>query len=40
MPKYVIEKEILRAGKLTAKQLKAISQTSILIQIQYWYDAE
>ena len=28
MPKYVIEREITDAGKLTAAQLKAISQTS------------
>ena len=28
MPKYVIEREIPNAGKLTAEQLKAISQTS------------
>ena len=28
MPKYVIEREIPGAGKLTAQQLKAISQTS------------
>lgn len=28
MPKYVIEREIPGAGKLTAAQLKAISQTS------------
>ncbi|KQB43678.1 DUF4242 domain containing protein [Flavobacterium daejeonense] len=28
MPKYVIEREILEAGKLTPEQLKAISQTS------------
>ncbi len=28
MPKYVIEREIPGAGKLTAEQLKAISQTS------------
>jgi len=28
MPKYVIEREIPGAGKLTADQLKAISQTS------------
>lgn len=28
MPKYVIEREIPDAGKLTADQLKAISQTS------------
>ena len=28
MPKYVIEKEIPGAGKMTAEQLKAISQTS------------
>ena len=28
MPKYVIEREIPEAGKLTAEQLKAISQTS------------
>jgi hypothetical protein len=28
MPKYVIEREIPSAGKLTAEQLKAISQTS------------
>lgn len=28
MPKYVIEREIPGAGKLTAGQLKAISQTS------------
>lgn len=28
MPKYVIEREIPEAGKLTADQLKAISQTS------------
>ncbi len=27
MPKYVIEREIPGAGKLTAKQLKAVSQT-------------
>jgi hypothetical protein len=28
MPKYVIEREIPEAGKLSAEQLKAISQTS------------
>ena len=28
MPKYVIEREIPNAGKLTAEQLKGISQTS------------
>ncbi|WP_035670747.1 DUF4242 domain-containing protein [Flavobacterium sp. 83] len=28
MPKYVIEREIPGAGKLTADQLRAISQTS------------
>ena len=28
MPKYVIEREIPGAGKLTAADLKAISQTS------------
>jgi hypothetical protein len=28
MPKYVIEREIPGAGKLTSDQLKAISQTS------------
>ena len=28
MPKYVIEREIPEAGKLTAEELKAISQTS------------
>lgn len=28
MPKYVIEREIPEAGKLTAEQLKAISQKS------------
>ncbi|MGO9336692.1 MAG: DUF4242 domain-containing protein [Terracidiphilus sp.] len=28
MPKFVIEREIPEAGKLTAEQLKAISQTS------------
>ena len=28
MPKYVIEREIPDAGKLTADQLKSISQTS------------
>jgi hypothetical protein len=28
MPKFVIEREIPGAGKLTAEQLKAISQTS------------
>lgn len=28
MPKYVIEREIPNAGKLTADQLKGISQTS------------
>ncbi len=28
MPKYVIEREIPGAGKLTEEQLKAISQTS------------
>jgi hypothetical protein len=28
MPKYVIEREIPGAGKMTADQLKAISQTS------------
>ena len=28
MPKFVIEREIAGAGKLTAEQLKAISQTS------------
>ena len=28
MPKYLIEREIPNAGKLTAEQLKVISQTS------------
>ncbi|MGN6638574.1 MAG: DUF4242 domain-containing protein [Mucilaginibacter sp.] len=28
MPKYVIERELAGAGKLTSDQLKAISQTS------------
>jgi hypothetical protein len=28
MPKYIIEREIPNAGKMTAEQLKAISQTS------------
>ncbi|MDE3213190.1 MAG: DUF4242 domain-containing protein [Bacteroidota bacterium] len=28
MPKYVIEREIPSAGKLSPEQLKAISQTS------------
>ena len=28
MPKYIIEREIPNAGKLTAEQLKGISQTS------------
>ena len=28
MPKYVIEREIPGAGKLTAEELKVISQTS------------
>ena len=28
MPKYVIEREIPGAGKLTAEQLKGVSQTS------------
>ena len=28
MPKYVIEREIPNAGKLTAEQLKGIAQTS------------
>ncbi|MEO8515111.1 MAG: DUF4242 domain-containing protein [Flavobacterium sp.] len=28
MPKYVIEREIPKAGDLTSEQLKAISQTS------------
>ena len=28
MPKYIIEREIPEAGKLTAEQLKGISQTS------------
>jgi len=28
MPKYVIEREIPNAGKLSAEQLKAISETS------------
>jgi hypothetical protein len=28
MPKYVIEREVPGAGKLTTEQLKAISQTS------------
>ena len=28
MPKYVIEREIIGAGHLTAEQLKSISQTS------------
>ena len=28
MPKFVIEREIPEAGKLTAEQLKAVSQTS------------
>ncbi|NQX38291.1 Protein of unknown function [Pedobacter steynii] len=28
MPKYVIEREIPGAGKLTAEQLKVVSQTS------------
>lgn len=31
MPKYVIEREIPGAGKLTAEQLKAISQTSCVV---------
>ncbi len=31
MPKYVIEREIPGAGKLTAEQLKAISQTSCAV---------
>jgi len=31
MPKYVIEREIPGAGKLTAKQLKGISQTSCVV---------
>jgi hypothetical protein len=43
MPKYVIEREIPGAGKLTAAQLKAISQTSCGVinkmgtQIQWVY---
>lgn len=28
MPKYVIEREIPEAGKMSAEQLKAVSQTS------------
>ena len=37
MPKYVIEREIPDAGKLSADQLKSISQTScaVLSQIQW-----
>ena len=31
MPKYVIEREIPGAGKLTAEQLKGISQTSCTV---------
>ena len=31
MPEYVIEREIAGAGKLTAKQLRAISQASCII---------
>lgn len=31
MPKYVIEREIPDAGKLTAEQLKAISKTSCAV---------
>jgi len=31
MPKYVIEREIPGAGKLTQEQLKAISQTSCAV---------
>ena len=31
MPKYVIEREIPGAGKLTAEQLKGISQTSCAV---------
>ncbi len=31
MPKYVIEREIPGAGKLTAEQLKGISQTSCVV---------
>lgn len=34
MPKYVIEREIPGAGKLTAEQLKAISQTSCGVLIK------
>ena len=32
MPKYIIEREIPEAGKLTAEQLKGISQTSCGVQ--------
>ena len=31
MPKYVIEREIPGAGKLTTEQLKGISQTSCVV---------
>lgn len=31
MPKYVIEREVPGAGKLTAEQLKGISQTSCVV---------
>ena len=34
MPKYVIEREIPGAGKLTAEQLKNISQTSCGVLIK------
>ena len=33
MPKYVIEREIPGAGKLTAEELKGISQTSCWVLI-------
>ena len=34
MPKYVIEREIPGAGKLTSEQLKGISQTSCGVLIE------
>jgi hypothetical protein len=34
MPKYVIEREIPGAGKLTAEQLKAISLTSCAVLLK------
>lgn len=37
MPKYVIERDIPGAGKLTSEELKAISQTScrVLAKLEY-----